>query len=708
MSRGHSTDYRVHLQIPRHGASICRRSNPGSNLAANRHHTAAFDMDPDTEVTFEFVPVIRQYKSGRVERLHHINPVPPSVDAATGVTSKDVTIDATTGLWARLYLPDLSTLPTGGGANIRLPILLYFHGGGLVVGSAADAPEHAFLNRLAARAGALAVSVEYRLAPEHPVPACYDDAWAALLWATAAATPDSDPWIRDHGDASRVFVLGFSSGGNIAHNLTLRAGTETSPRGASVEGMALIHPYFLSPPGRDEAAEREDAWVRGKLVEMWAFACGGRTTTGPDDPRVNPVAEGAPSLRRLGCGRVLVCLAEDALAREGEAYYNAVVASGWPAGEAELLDSRPADHEFHLREPESAKAVLLMDRLVAFVAGEQSEISLRRAMAAIPVAPPPVAADDEIVYESMPCIRIYKNRVERYFGSEFVAASTDEATGVASKDVVISPNVSARLYLPRLDDGGAKLPVLVYYHGGGFCLGSAFNPTFHAYFNTFTALANVLVVSVEYRLAPEHPVPAAYADGWEALAWVVSHLADPSSAAGDRDPWIAGHADFARLYLGGESAGSNIAHHMAMRVAAEGLAHGAQIRGLVMIHPYFLGTDKVPSDDINAEARESLGSLWRVMCPTTTGDDDPLINPLVDGAPSLASLACGRVLVCVGEGDVLRDRGRAYYDRLKASGWQGEAEIWQAPEKGHTFHLLEPSCDEAIAQDKVISDFLNR
>ncbi|CAM0951597.1 unnamed protein product [Alopecurus aequalis] len=320
-------------------------------------------------------------------------------------------------------------------------------------------------------------------------------------------------------------------------------------------------------------------------------------------------------------------------------------------------------------------------------------------MAAAPTTPPPAAApaDDEIVYESMPCIRIYKNRVERYLGSEFVAASTDAATGVASRDLTISPQVSARLYLPRLD-ADAKIPILVYYHGGGFCLGSAFNPIFHAYFNSLAALANVLVVSVEYRLAPEHPVPAAYADAWEALAWVVSR----------GEPWIAEHADFSRLYLGGESSGANMAHHTAMRVGAEGLADGAKIHGLVLIHPYFLGNNKVGSDDLDPAVRESLGSLWRVMCPTTTGEDDPLINPLVDGAPGLEALACGRVLVCVADKDVLRDRGRAYYDRLSASGWSGEAEMWQAPGKGHTFHLLEPCCDEAVAQDKAISEFLNR
>ncbi|KAI4965590.1 tuliposide A-converting enzyme 1, chloroplastic-like [Hordeum vulgare subsp. vulgare] len=322
-------------------------------------------------------------------------------------------------------------------------------------------------------------------------------------------------------------------------------------------------------------------------------------------------------------------------------------------------------------------------------------------MSAAPTATPAATADDdEIMYESMPRLRVYKSRVERYpAGSDFVAASTDAVTGVASRDTAISPNVSARLYLPRLDTADAvdaRLPVLVYYHGGGFCLFSAFDSTYHAYLNAFAALAHALVVSVEYRLAPEHPVPAAYADSWDALAWVVSH----SSGAG-HDPWLARHADPSRLYLGGDSAGANIAHHVAMRA-------GASIRGLVLVHPYFLGSDEVGSDGLDPAMRERLGRLWRVACPAAAGEDDPLINPLADGAPGLEALACGRVLVCVAGADVLRDRGRAYYDRLGASGWRGEAEMWQAPGKGHRFHLLEPGCDEAVAQDTAISGFLNR
>lgn len=339
------------------------------------------------------------------------------------------------------------------------------------------------------------------------------------------------------------------------------------------------------------------------------------------------------------------------------------------------------------------------------------EKMIREAMAAMNGQ---TAAD--VAVNLYPFIRKYTDgRVERLLTSSYVPASEDAGrgrggVGVATRDVVVDRDngVSARLFLPSSaatggGGGGRRLPVVLYFHGGSFCTESAFCRTYHRYASSLASRAGALVVSVEYRLAPEHPVPAAYADSWEALAWVAGH------AAGDGDEaWLVDHADFSRLYLGGESAGSNIAHHMAMRVAEEGLPHGAKIRGLVMIHPYFLGTNRVASDDLDPAVRESLGSLWRVMCPATTGEDDPLINPLVDGAPALDALACDRVLVCIGEGDVLRDRGRAYYDRLTSSGWRGEAEIWQAPEKGHTFHLLEPHCDAAIAQDKVISGFLNR
>ncbi|KAG8047465.1 hypothetical protein GUJ93_ZPchr0008g14051 [Zizania palustris] len=316
--------------------------------------------DPVSEISFEFVPLIRYYRSGRVERLLPQDRVPPSVEDASGVGSRDVTIDAATGLWARLYLPDLSACPAGSGR--KLPVVLYIHGGGLVVGSAADAVEHGFVNRLCARAHVLVVSVDYRLAPEHPVPACYDDTWSALRWAAAAS---ADPWLRDHGDKERIFVLGYSAGGNVAHSITLRAGAEELPNGARVKGMVLLHPYFLSDKKAD--GEVKNAWVRAKLEEMWSFACGGRTT-GLDDSRINPVADGAPSLRSLGCDRVLVCVADDELGHRGNAYYDGLLESGWTEDAVELFVSGQY-HEFLHREPDSAKTVVLMDRLAALFGG---------------------------------------------------------------------------------------------------------------------------------------------------------------------------------------------------------------------------------------------------------------------------------------------------------------------------------------------------
>jgi len=322
------------------------------------------------------------------------------------------------------------------------------------------------------------------------------------------------------------------------------------------------------------------------------------------------------------------------------------------------------------------------------------------------------ASDDEVVFEMAQFIRVYKSgRVERYFGSDPVPASTDAATGVASKDRAISPIVAVRLYLPPAteDDGGSrrKLPILVYFHGGGFCLHTAFNFVFHAYLTSLAARTRAIVASVEYRLAPEHPLPAAYDDSWRALCWVASHAAGAGSGGEEEKPWLADRGDFSRLSVGGESAGANIAHHMAMRAGAEPLPRGARISSAVVVHPYFLGAGRVASEETDPAMARSVVAMWRVVCPGTTGVDEPRINPLAAGAPGLRRLACARVLVCLAEKDVLRDRGRAYAEGLGASGWAGEVEVLEVAGQGHCFHLVDFACADAVAQDDAIARFVN-
>ncbi|CAN6202105.1 unnamed protein product [Urochloa humidicola] len=137
-------------------------ARPASARPHRRRGRAMAAANLDTEVQADFFPMVRQYRSGRVERFMNMPPLPAGTDPATGVVSKDVVLDPATGLWARLFLPPGVTADPGK----KLPVLVYYHGGAYVVGSAADPFTHNYLNALVAEAGVLAVAPEYRLAPD--------------------------------------------------------------------------------------------------------------------------------------------------------------------------------------------------------------------------------------------------------------------------------------------------------------------------------------------------------------------------------------------------------------------------------------------------------------------------------------------------------------------------------------------------------------
>jgi acetyl esterase/lipase len=191
----------------------------------------------------------------------------------------------------------------------------------------------------------------------------------------------------------------------------------------------------------------------------------------------------------------------------------------------------------------------------------------------------------------------------------------------------------------------------MYIHGGSFCSESAFCRTYHRYATSLAACSGALVVSVEYRLAPENPIPAAYDDAWAALRWMASLS----------DPWLADYADPGRTFLVGDSAGGNIAYHTAVRAGAgagEGLeAEVMDIEGLVMVQPYFWSGDRLPSEtdsDYVVFPAYGVDRLWPLVTAGHAGNDDPRINP---PAAEIASLKCKRVLVAVAERDTLRERG---------------------------------------------------
>ncbi|XP_062233960.1 tuliposide A-converting enzyme 1, chloroplastic-like [Phragmites australis] len=323
-----------------------------------------FPMDPDDKVLHDFLPFIRQYKSGRVVRCLNTETVPAGTDtASTSVSSKDVVINTSSGIWVRIYLP---AFPAGGRRD-KLPVVVYYHGGAFVVGSTAQQPTHLYLNSLAADANVLIVSTEYRLAPEHPLPTAYEDSWEGLKWVASHATGEgSEPWLAEHGDLSRVFLVGVSAGGNIAHNVAVRAGAHRL--GVDIKGMLVVHPLFNREAGIGGEASVDRA-RKAKSDAFWRFRCPG--TPGLDDPLCNPFSEAAGgSAARIACGRVLVCVAEkDVLRDAGVWYYDSLRASGY-RGEVELLESVGEGHVFHYTNPGCEQARVLHARVVSFLRDE--------------------------------------------------------------------------------------------------------------------------------------------------------------------------------------------------------------------------------------------------------------------------------------------------------------------------------------------------
>ncbi|XP_048336935.2 probable carboxylesterase 13, partial [Ziziphus jujuba] len=317
---------------------------------------------------------------------------------------------------------------------------------------------------------------------------------------------------------------------------------------------------------------------------------------------------------------------------------------------------------------------------------------------------------EEIAQDLSPLIIVYKDgQVKRLTGTDIIPPSLDMKTSVQSTDVFIcsETGLSARLYIPSSAiNTSQKLPLLIYFHGGGFVAETPFCATYHNYVNSLVAVANIVVVSVNYRLAPEDPIPAAYDDSWTAVKWVSSH----SQGKGPSE-WVNSNADFARVFFAGDSAGANIANNMAIRIGLlsddDEEVVSIKLNGIVMVHPYFCGKDFIGNEPNNPAEKAWHDAVWHLACPSSSsGSDDPLINPAKD--PNLGKVGCGRVLVCIAEKDGLRDRGLYYSELLgKKSGWKGVLEVMEAKGEGHVFHLRNPTCENAVLMLHKISTFIS-
>ncbi|KAL3515259.1 hypothetical protein ACH5RR_022161 [Cinchona calisaya] len=311
--------------------------------------------------------------------------------------------------------------------------------------------------------------------------------------------------------------------------------------------------------------------------------------------------------------------------------------------------------------------------------------------------PIPYADPAEIAHNFVPFFRVYKDgRVEKFQQAPPVPPSetsseypTTTTTIVRSKDIIVSPEtqVGARIFLPKTVKPDETLPVLIYFHGGAFVIESAFSIVYHNYLSSIVAEANVIAISVEYRLAPEHRIPACYHDSWAVTKWVASHLNRQGT-----EPWLNNHADFSRMFLAGDSAGANIAHYMTVKAGQDGLGEGVKLVGLILMHPYF--------------GKGGVEKLWEFITEDFNGWDDPRLNPMAHPNTCLAGLVCEKIMLVTSETDFIRDRSLVYYEALKKSGWGGELKFVDIEKDGHVFHILNPSSDNAGILMKRLVSFL--
>lgn len=263
-------------------------------------------------------------------------------------------------------------------------------------------------------------------------------------------------------------------------------------------------------------------------------------------------------------------------------------------------------------------------------------------------------------------------RISYEVGAGFLEISSPtlqrvESFAIAARDGYDLP---VRLYAPSAE----PLPVLVYFHGGGFTIGGI--ATHDVLCRSLSHLAHCAVLSVAYRLAPEHQFPVAHNDAWDAVQWVASHGASLG-------------LDATRLAVGGDSAGGTLACACALQARAAGLPLALQL----LFYPGCTAHQDTPSHKTFAHGfileEAHIAYFFKQYIPTLSDRDDwrfaPLNAPDVDGvAPAWFGLA---------ECDPLVDEGILYADKLRAARVPVDLEIYRGVV--HGFAMMGRAIPEA-------------
>ncbi len=250
--------------------------------------------------------------------------------------------------------------------------------------------------------------------------------------------------------------------------------------------------------------------------------------------------------------------------------------------------------------------------------------------------------------------------------------------GIASMDRHVpgpDGDVFVRIYQPT--DRPATLPALVWIHGGGYVLGSVERDDLLA--THLAKVAQCLVVSVEYRIAPEFPSPAAVEDSYAALKWLATHTSELG-------------VELSRIAIGGASAGGGVAAGLALltRDRAE-----VELAFQLLIYPMIDDRNVVAASETRPDTyvwtRENNLMGWRAYLGREPGGEDVSPYAAASRATDLSGLP--PAYIPVGELDLFLDENINYAQRLLAAGVPTELHVY--PGAYHGFNGIAPRADIA-------------
>ncbi len=264
-----------------------------------------------------------------------------------------------------------------------------------------------------------------------------------------------------------------------------------------------------------------------------------------------------------------------------------------------------------------------------------------------------------------------RRRIDRFSGS------APSPRGVAIRPVDAG-GVPAERVIPR---GAPTDRCVLYLHGGAWCLGSP--RTHRGLVADLARGAGVRAVSVDYRLAPEHPYPAGLDDCVAAYRWLLERRVDPS-----------------RIVVAGDSAGGNLAAALLLRLRDDGIPLPA---GAVLLSP---ATDLALTGPSHV-TRRAVDPFFAKVGPVRFVEDyvgshdvrDPCISPLYGDLRGLPPL-----LVHVGDHEVLLDDSVRFAERATAAGVDARLVVW--PGMFHVFQTFAPFLPEARRANREIGDFI--